>query len=210
MKSRMLMAMGAALLVGACSGISTTTDYDPQVDFSGFSTYDWVDSEQSGVDNITSSRIRQSVDGAMVAKGFSQSSSNPDLAISYQVSTDERRSFNTVNAGWGGGYGWGGWGHGHGNQHHHRERVAGGLPDPRYLRHQYQEPGLDGDRDDGHRREPLAGRSAGTDRQRRGQDDGRLSAGQLTPGERATTEERVSVLCRGGPFFIVPPATAQR
>ena len=114
MKSRMLMAMGAALLVGACSGISTTTDYDPQVDFSGFSTYDWVDSEQSGVDNITSSRIRQSVDGAMAAKGFSQSSSNPDLAISYQVSSAERRSFNTVNAGWGGGYGWGGWGMGMG------------------------------------------------------------------------------------------------
>jgi len=105
----MFMGIGAALLVGACSGISTTTDYDPQVDFTGFSTYDWVDS-QGDVDNITSSRIRQSVDAAMVAKGFSQSSSNPDLAISYQVSSAERRSFNTVNSGWGGGYGWGGWG----------------------------------------------------------------------------------------------------
>ena len=101
MKSRMLMGIGAALLVGACSGISTTTDYDPAVDFSGFSTYDWVDSE-GGIDNITSSRIRQSVDGLMAAKGFSQSSSNPDLAVSYQVSSAERRSFNTVNAGWGG------------------------------------------------------------------------------------------------------------
>jgi hypothetical protein len=114
MKSRMLMGIGAALLVGACSGISTTTDYDPQVDFSGFSTYDWVDS-QGDVDNITSSRIRQSVDAAMAAKGFSQSSSNPDLAISYQVSSAERRSLNTVNSGWGGGYGYGGgWGMGMG------------------------------------------------------------------------------------------------
>jgi len=113
MKSRMLMGIGAALLVGACSGISTTTDYDPQVDFTAFSTYDWVDN-QGDVDNITSSRIRQSVDAAMAARGFSQSSSNPDLAISYQVSSAERRSFNTVNAGWGGGYGWGGWGMGMG------------------------------------------------------------------------------------------------
>jgi len=109
MKSRMLMAIGAALLVGACSGISTTTDYDPQVDFSAFSTYDWIDS-QGEVDNITSSRIRQSVDGAMTAKGFSQSSSNPDVAVSYQVTTAQRSSFTTVNTGWGGGYGWGGWG----------------------------------------------------------------------------------------------------
>ncbi len=113
MKSRMLIAAGAAFLLGACSGISTTTDYDPAVDFSGFSTYDWVDS-QGEVDNITSSRIRQSVDAAMTARGFTQSSSNPDLAVSYQVSSAERRSFNTVNAGWGGGYGWGGWGMGMG------------------------------------------------------------------------------------------------
>lgn len=113
MKSRMLAAVGAALLAGACSGISTSTDYDPAVDFSGFSTYTWIDS-QGEVDNITSSRIRQSVTSALSARGFSESSSNPDLAVSYQVSSAERRSFNTVNAGWGGGYGWGGWGMGMG------------------------------------------------------------------------------------------------
>jgi hypothetical protein len=109
----MLMGIGAVLLVSACSGISTTTDFDPSVDFSAFSTYDWVDSEGQ-VDNITSSRIRQSVDAAMAARGFTQSASSPDLAVSYQVSTAERRSCNTVNAGWGGGYGWGGWGMGMG------------------------------------------------------------------------------------------------
>jgi len=113
MKPRILLGISAALLAGACSGISTSTDYDPAVDFSSFSTYDWVSSEGT-VDNITSSRIRQSVDAAMAAKGFSQSSSSPDLAISYQVSSSERRSFNTVNAGWGGGYRWGGWGMGMG------------------------------------------------------------------------------------------------
>jgi len=110
MRSSTLMGIGGALLVSACSGISISTDYDPQVDFSTFSTYTWVDS-QSGVDNITDSRIRQSVDGAMAAKGFTQAA-DADLAISYQVSTAERRSFNTVNAGWGGGYRWGGWGMG--------------------------------------------------------------------------------------------------
>lgn len=110
---RTLSALTAALLVAACSGISTTTDFDPAVDFSGFSTYDWIDSEGQ-VDNITSSRIRTSVNAAMAERGFSRSSSNPDLAVSYQVTSAERRSFNTVNAGWGGGYRWGGWGMGMG------------------------------------------------------------------------------------------------
>ena len=113
MKSRMLMGIGAALLVSACSGISTTTDYDPAVNFSGFSTYDWIDSEGQ-VDNITSSRVRQSVDAALTAKGFTQSTSNPDLAVSYQVTSAERRSYNTVNTGWGGGYRGAGWGMGMG------------------------------------------------------------------------------------------------
>ena len=113
MKYRMLMGIGAALIVGACSGISTSTDYDPAVNFSAFSTYDWIDSEGE-VDNITSSRVRQSVDAAMAVKGFSQSSSNPDIAVNYQITTAERRSFNTVNAGWGGGYSRSGWGMGMG------------------------------------------------------------------------------------------------
>lgn len=112
MKSRMLMGIGAALLVGACSGISTTTDWDPAVDFSKFSTYEWVDTDAQ-VDNITSSRIRQAVDSVMVSKGFEETA-NADLAIGYQVSTAERRSLNTMNTGWGGGYRYGGWGMGMG------------------------------------------------------------------------------------------------
>ena len=111
MKSQLVIAVGAALLVSACSGISTTTDFDPAVDFSAFSTYDWIDS-QGEIDNITSSRIRTSVDALMAERGFTKSSSNPDVAVSYQVTSAERRSFNTVNAGWSGGYGWGGWGMG--------------------------------------------------------------------------------------------------
>ena len=114
MNSRALLGIGAALLVTACgSGISTNTDYDPQTDFSGFSTYDWIDSE-GAVDDITSSRVRSSVDAAMSARGFTKSSSNPDLAVSYQVPTQQRSSFTTINSGWGGGYGWGGWGMGMG------------------------------------------------------------------------------------------------
>ena len=113
MKARLFVGLAATLLVAACSGISTTTDFDPAVDFSAFSSYDWIDS-QGQIDNITSSRVRTAVDAAMAERGFSQSNSNPDLAVSYQVTSAERRSFNTVNSGWSGGYRWGGWGMGMG------------------------------------------------------------------------------------------------
>ena len=110
---KVFLGLSALLLAAGCSGISTSTDYDPAVDFSAFSTYEWIDS-QGQVDNITSSRIRSSVDALMAERGFSESASSPDLAVSYQVTSAERRSFNTVNAGWGGGYSWGGWGMGMG------------------------------------------------------------------------------------------------
>jgi hypothetical protein len=114
MRSKIMLAAGFAFLVAGCgSGISTSTDYDPSASFAGYSTYTWIDSEGQ-VDDITSSRIRQSVDAGMAARGFSKDARDPDLAISYQVPTRERTSFNTVNTGWGGGYGWGGWGMGMG------------------------------------------------------------------------------------------------
>lgn len=106
-----LVAVGAAFLLSACSGISTTADYDPAVDFTQYSTYTWLDTEGDDIDSITDSRIRSSIDGAMVARGF-QKGPNADLAVGYQGTSAERRSYNTVNTGWGGGYGWGGYGWG--------------------------------------------------------------------------------------------------
>jgi hypothetical protein len=109
-----IIGVAGALLVSACSGISTTTDYDPAVDFSAFSTYEWLDTEgdDEGTDAIWHSRIQSSIDGVLATKGLRKATSNPDLAVGYQVASAERRSYTTMNTGWGGGYGWGGWGGG--------------------------------------------------------------------------------------------------
>ena len=114
MRTQVLAILGSALLVGACSGISVSTDYDPSVDFTSYATYTWMDTEGDDIDNITDSRIRNSVEAGLAAKGLRKVTSNPDVAVGYQVTTAERRSYNTVNSGWGGGYGgyYGGWGMG--------------------------------------------------------------------------------------------------
>ena len=114
MRNQAIAVLGTVLLVGACSGISTSTDYDSSVDFASYATYTWLDTMGDDIDNITDSRIKNSVDAALAAKGLRKVASNPDVAIGYQVTTAERRSYNTVNAGWGGGYYWGGWGMGMG------------------------------------------------------------------------------------------------
>jgi len=103
-----------ALALSGCSGISTSTDYDPSVDFSKFSTYQWLDSEGESVDAITDSRITSALEAGLASKGLKQVASGADLTVGYQVTTAERKSYNTVNTGWGGGYYWGGWGMGMG------------------------------------------------------------------------------------------------
>jgi len=109
-RNQAIAALGTALLVGACSGISVSTDYDPSVDFTSFTTYTWLDTEGDNIDDLTDSRVRSSVNASLAARGLREDDSSPDMAVGYQGTTAERKSYNTVNSGWGGGYGGYGWG----------------------------------------------------------------------------------------------------
>jgi hypothetical protein len=109
-RTQLFTVIGTTLLVGACSGISTSTDYDPSADFTNYATYTWLDTEGDQMDAITHSRIKNSVNAALAAKGLRETASNPDVAVGYQITSAERKSYNTVNTGWGGGYGGYGWG----------------------------------------------------------------------------------------------------
>jgi len=42
-RTKAIAIAGVGFLLGACSGISVTTDYDPTVDFTSYATYTWMD-----------------------------------------------------------------------------------------------------------------------------------------------------------------------
>ena len=108
MKLGTLAGLGLALLSVGCSGISTSTDYDPDFDFSGLDSFYWIDS-LGQVDDFISSSIRGSVSAELSAKGFRESKSDPALRVSYQVTT--AGSSDTVS-GSSGDWGRSGWGRG--------------------------------------------------------------------------------------------------
>jgi len=104
----------AVVLSGCGSGISVTSDWDPGVDFTSFNTFAVLDeaSGGGGLDQLTQNRVKTSITNTLQAKGMRQVD-NPDDAdatVGWQVTTDQRSSFQTVSTGWGG-YGWGrgGW-----------------------------------------------------------------------------------------------------
>ena len=107
-----IAALSSAVLFGACSGISTSTDFDPATDFSKYSTWAWADNEgdEESSGQIVHGRIQRSVESELESKGLRRTDSDPDLAVGYQIASDQRRSYDTVHSGWGGGYGWSGWG----------------------------------------------------------------------------------------------------
>jgi hypothetical protein len=111
---RLAMAGVLAVALSGCSGISVTSDWDPGVDFTAFTTFFVLDeaSGGAGLDQLTQNRVKASIASNLQAKGLRQvdSENDADIGVGWQLTTDERSSFQTVSTGWGG-YGWGrgGW-----------------------------------------------------------------------------------------------------
>lgn len=101
MKKAGLFVTIAAL--AACSGIVVTNDWDPRVDFSQFQTFAVLEERGQPINRLTDQRIRAAIVGNLTSKGFRQVNTpdEADLAIGYQVTTDERTSYQTVHSGWG-------------------------------------------------------------------------------------------------------------
>jgi len=107
-----LAAPGLALAVTACSGISTTSDWDQSYDFSAVSTYAWEDQGlEGGVSEIMLRRMYAAVDDDLATKGLTKENpESADVLLAYHAGTQDRQQYETYGygaGGWWGGY-WGG------------------------------------------------------------------------------------------------------
>ena len=92
----------ATALLAACSGISVTRDWDPNVDFSQFRTFAVLQEQEQPINQLTDRRIRGAIVADLASKGLRQvdTPAQADLAIGYLVTTDERTTYMTVHSGW--------------------------------------------------------------------------------------------------------------
>lgn len=97
----------------ACGGMQVRTDFDPAVDFSRYETFFVL--EEAGdatAPGFWDARIKTAIARTLTAKGWRRvdAPEQADVAVGYQLTTEERSSYQTVSTGWGGyGYGWGDW-----------------------------------------------------------------------------------------------------
>jgi len=91
------------LLFVSC-GTSVGVDYDKEIDFSQYTTYNFFPNIESGLNGLDEKRIMQATDSLLQARGFVKSDT-PQLYINFYAKENLRNSRNTIGIGVGSGGG---------------------------------------------------------------------------------------------------------
>ncbi len=115
MKKALGLVFVLALVATPALAQKVNVDYAHDFDFSGVKTFQYVDTRESNSKNeLMAGRIVEMIKKELREGGLTEVQENPDLFVTYHVTTEELSSFNTTSMGYGGyggyGAGWGGWG----------------------------------------------------------------------------------------------------
>lgn len=104
---KIIGSVGILLLAATASfAQQVKTDYDRSADFSQYKTYSWEKVQTQ--DPLLVDRIKEAVNGALAAKGWTQVPSGGNVAIVAIEMTKNQQTLNTFYNGFGGGWRWGG------------------------------------------------------------------------------------------------------
>jgi hypothetical protein len=96
--------IGILLLAGKLSAQQVKTDYDRSANFAQYKTYSWQHVKTK--DPLDVDRIKNAVNAALTAKGWTQVDAGGDVSIVVMKITRTQQTLNTFYDGFGGGWGW--------------------------------------------------------------------------------------------------------
>jgi hypothetical protein len=96
------------LLAGTSSAQQVKTDYDRSANFGQYKTYSWKQVKTK--DPLSVDRIKNAVNTALAAKGWTQVNSGGDVSVVAMEMTQNQQTLNTYYDGFGGGWRWRGFG----------------------------------------------------------------------------------------------------
>jgi hypothetical protein len=103
------LAIAMFLVVTAASfAQQVKTDYDHSANFGQYKTYSWEKVQTR--DPLLVERIKDAVNGALTAKGWTQVESGGDVSVVAMDIAHNQQTLNTFYDGFGGGWRWGGFG----------------------------------------------------------------------------------------------------
>jgi Domain of unknown function (DUF4136) len=105
MQKVMLVVIGMMFLFPArASAQQVKTDYDRSANFAQYKTFSWQHVKTK--DALDVDRIKNAVNAALAAKGWTQVDSGGDVSIIAIEMTQQQQTLNTFYDGFGGGWGW--------------------------------------------------------------------------------------------------------
>ena len=109
LQSRIANSVGLVLLLASVSFAQhVKTDYDHNENFGQYKTYSWEKVQTK--DPLLVDRIKDAVNSALTAKGWTLVPSGGDVEVFAIETTQNRRTLDTFYHGFGGGRRWGGFG----------------------------------------------------------------------------------------------------
>jgi hypothetical protein len=96
------------VLTAASFAQQVKTDYDHNANFGQYKTYSWGKVQTQ--DPLLVDRIKDAVNGALTAKGWTHVESDGDVSVVAMEITKNQQTLNTFYDGFGGGWRWGGFG----------------------------------------------------------------------------------------------------
>jgi len=122
MKKIFVLLFAFTMVLSSCSSLKVTSDYNPNVNFAKFKTYNllpWNEDVSHLVNDFDRKRIVEAVKAQMKAKGYQYSESSPDISVSIYIILDEKEqttAYSTYMGGYGyyAGFGYYGYGPGFG------------------------------------------------------------------------------------------------
>jgi hypothetical protein len=92
------------LFVSTSSAQQVKTDYDRSANFGQYKTYSWEQVKTK--DALDVDRIKEAVNAALAAKGWTHVETGGDVSIVVMQMTQNQQTLNTFYNGFGGGWGW--------------------------------------------------------------------------------------------------------
>jgi len=98
-KTLSLVVFGLALLAAGCSSTPVKLDYDPEIDFNRYKTFDWLDDRPDVPENVELAmsqypmfdrHLRGAVSGELIAKGLAEDQVDPDVLVAYHVGAEDK------------------------------------------------------------------------------------------------------------------------
>lgn len=113
MKRALGLVFVVALVATPAMAQKVNIDYSHEFDFSKVKTFEYVDTKESdSKDPLMDQRIQGLIEQKLKDGGLTEVSENPDIYVTYHITTKDQTSYTTTNFGyggmWGGWYGWGG------------------------------------------------------------------------------------------------------